>query len=211
MALVSTTLSSAATATDDTIVVASATSFAAGLWLICNGEIMQISHAYTSGTTVNVLRGREGTVAVAHVASAQINLYALASDIPNPAPGTGVLSPLAGLAVYRTSISAAGAWTPQAGNQDERIILNGTSAIALTIVSPGKDQDGKIVTVAGNGKAAHTITYTTTGFGAIGTSADVLTFHATMSQACQFMACGGYWVLIGQVAGAASVAGVGLG
>lgn len=211
MALANTTLASACAATDNNVVVTSATSYAAGLYLLCDNELMQITKGYVSGTTIPVQRGQDGTIAAAHPITANIELFILPSDLPNPAPGTGVVAPIAARPRLVTSYTAAAAWTPQAGLGDELVILNGTSVVALTIVNPTKDQDGKLVTFAGNGKAAHTVTYTTTGFGNIGSTADVITFHATMAQSFQMIAIGGFWNLIGQVAGAASVAGVGLG
>ena len=75
--------------------------------------------------------------------------------------------------------------------------LNGTSVIALTIVNPTMDQNGKVVTFAGNGIAAHTITYTTTGFGNVGGTSDVVTFSATQMQTFNMIAVGGFWLHYG--------------
>ncbi len=62
MALTATTLSSAVALTDKSIVVASATGFAAGAYVKVDGEFMQVDKSYTSGsTTVPVLRGRDGS------------------------------------------------------------------------------------------------------------------------------------------------------
>ena len=60
MAFATTTLSSAVGTSDISIVVASATSFAAGRLLIVDQELMQVTQAYSSGTTIPVLRGRDG-------------------------------------------------------------------------------------------------------------------------------------------------------
>lgn len=209
MALANTTLGSAATATDKQFVVASATSLAAGLYGFCNGEIVQITKAYSVGsTTVPVLRAQEGTAQTAHPTSAQISWYLLASDINAPGAQLSVFTPLAGRGRYPTSVTTSAAWTPMAGNQDELVELNGTSVIALTIVNPTRDQTGKVVTFVGNGIAAHTITYTTTGFGNVGATADVVTFGANQMQSLQMIACGGFWVLLGPLATAtANVSG----
>ena len=212
MALANTTLGAACALTDKQLTVASATSLAAGLFGTVDGEWVQITKGYTVGsTTVPVLRAQEGTAQIAHPTGAQISWYLLPSDFPAESPGTVIPSPLAGRAREVYSVTASAAWTPKAGNQDELVILNGTSVIALTIVNPTQDQTGKRVTFVGNGKAAHTITYTTTGFGNIGATADVLTFHATMAQGCEMMAVGGFWIQLGTVVGAASVGGVGIG
>lgn len=199
MALANTTLASACTSTDKQIVVASATSLAAGLWGIIDGvEIVQITKGYvTASTTVPIIRAQEGTAQIAHPSAAQVSWYVLNTDLPTVSPALDVSSPLAGRARYTTSVSASAAWTPQTGNQDELVILNGTSVIALTIVNPTRDQTGKVVTFAGNGIAAHTITYTTTGFGNVGTTADVITFGTTQAQTFQMIAVGGFWLILG--------------
>jgi hypothetical protein len=216
MALTQTTLSAAVlggSAPDTTITVASATNFAAGLFLKVDNEWMQILKTYTTGTTIPVLRGLDGTQITAHVTSAKVELYALSSDLANPAPQTTVLDPVFGPPRLKSSITTTGAWTPidNTGATDELVFLNGTSVIALTIVNPGTGQDGKRVTFIGNGKAAHTITYTTTGFGNVGVTADVVTFKSDQSQMFEMMACGGFWVAATVIGGAATVAGVGIG
>lgn len=210
MALANTTLAGALTATASQLTVASATSLAGGLFGICNGEVVQITKAYTVGSvTVPVLRGQEGTAPIAHPTSSQISFYLLASDFPSVGPSQlSVYTPLAGRGRYPTSVTTSAAWTPLAGNQDELVELNGTSVIALTIVNPTRDQTGKVVTFVGNGIAAHTITYTTTGFGNVGTTADVVTFGASQMQSFSMIACGGFWVTLGPLATAtANVSG----
>lgn len=209
MALANTTLGAAFSATDKQLTVASATSLAAGLFGCVDGEVVQITKAYVVGTTtVPVIRAQEGTAQIAHVISAQISFYLLASDIPNVGPQLGTAFPLAGRGRYPSSVTTSAAWTPRADNQDEVVELNGTSVIALTIANPLRSQSGKLVTFIGNGIAAHTVTYTTTGFGNVGTTADVMTFSATQMQSFQMMASGGFWVLVGPLAVAtASVSG----
>jgi hypothetical protein len=212
MALANTTLAAAATSTDKQFTVASATNLAAGLYGDCDGETVQITKGYTTGSvTVPVLRGQDGTSQIAHPTGAQIQWYGLPTDLPATGAQLSVSSPMAGRGRYVSSVTTSAAWTPATGNQDELVIINGTSVVALTLTNPLRSQTGKVVTFAGNGKAAHTITYTTVGFGDIGATADVLTFHATMAQSIDMIAVGGFWLLKGQVAGAASVAGVGLG
>lgn len=212
MALANTTLAAAATATDKQFTVASATSLVAGLYGAVDGEVFQITKSYVVGsTTVPVLRAQEGTAQIVHVSGAQVSFYLLSTDIPNVGAQLSTYAPLAGRGRYPSSVTTSGAWTPRADNQDEYVEINGTSVVALTIVNPLRSQSGKVVTFVGNGIAAHTVTYTTTGFGNVGATADVLTFNASMMQAFDMIAAGGFWVLKGQVAGAASVAGIGLG
>ncbi len=126
-----------------------------------------------------------------------MTFYGLASDFPSTGAQLDTDSPYAGRGRYPTSISASAAWLPQSGNQDEIVYLNGTSVIALTLTNPGVDQDGKIVTFVGNGIAAHTITYTTVGFGNVGATADLVTFGTTQMNTFQMIAAFGFWLILG--------------
>ncbi len=198
MALANTTLGAACTSTDKQITVASATSLLPGLIATCDGEVMQIAKSYTVGSvTVPVLRAQDGTTQIAHPSGAQIQFYRLAEDMATPGAQLDTFTPLAGRGRYVSSISASAAWTPMPGCQDELVLLNGTSVIALTIVSPLQSHTGKVVTFAGNGIAAHTITYTTTGFGNVGGTADLVTFGTTQMNTFQMIAVGGFWLILG--------------
>ncbi len=200
MALANTTLAAACSATDKQITVASATSLVAGLTLTLSTgeETMQIAKSYVVGsTTVPVLRAQDGSAQVAHVSGAQVSFYLLGSDQLVPGPQTSFASPLAGRGRYGSSITASAAWTPRPDNQDELVEINGTSVCAITLTRPLRSQTGKIVTFAANGIAAHTITYTTTGFGNVGATADVITFGTTQAQTFQMIAVGGFWNILG--------------
>jgi hypothetical protein len=213
LALANTTLSSACAATDGSIVVASTTSLGPGMYAILgSAELIQISKGFVAGTAaaipVPVMRGLDGTPQIAHPATANVSFFLLASDIPNPAPGTSCLLPSAGRALQRSSVTTTAAWLPQAGAQDEEVEINGTSVVALTLTNPTKDQNGKRVTFRGNGIAAHTLTYTTVGFGNVGATADVVTFGASQIQSFTFVASGGFWINLGPLATAtANVSG----
>lgn len=195
MALVTTTLAAAVAITDNVIVVASATSLTAGRLIRVDGEWMQINQAYTGGTTVGVTRGQQGSVTAAHQSGANV-MTALASDLAQ-APSQvneGVLYP-GQMSVSTTSYSAAGAiafglsqWTIA--------IINGTSALAMTIANPTKDQDGCYLHIVANGKAAHTVTYTA-GLGNGGASFDVGTFSGTLAMSSLLVAANGFWVSVG--------------
>ena len=195
MALVTTTLAAAVAVADNVITVASATSLTAGRLIRIDGEYMEINQAYTGGVTVGVLRGQEGSVTAAHQSGANV-VTALASDLAS-APSQvneGVLYP-GQMSVTTTSYSAAGAiafglsqWTIA--------IINGTSALAMTIANPMKDQDGCYLHIVANGKAAHTVTYTA-GLGNGGASFDVGTFSATLAMSSLLVACNGFWVSVG--------------
>ena len=195
MALATTTLSAAVSITDNVIVVASATSLAAGRIIKIDGEYLKINQAYTSGTTVGVTRGQEGSVTAAHQSGANV-MTALASDLAAaPASVNESVLNAGQMSVTTTSYSAAGAiafglsqWTVA--------IINGTAALAMTIANPTKDQDGCYLHIVANGKAAHTVTYTA-GLGNGGASFDVGTFSATLAMSSLLVACNGFWVSVG--------------
>lgn len=177
MALVRTTLASAYTAGDKQIVVASATGFAAGYQVRIDQEVFLVAGNYQSGTTIPVVCGQQGTVNAAHASGAGV-VAGTASDWSSPAAQTAVQYPIAGRARTLTSYSASGAITLPAPGSDAVAIINGTSALDMTIAAPTKDMDGCILYVAGNGNAAHTFTYAG-GFGGAGTSYDKLTSAAS--------------------------------
>jgi hypothetical protein len=72
MALTLTTISSAVTVADTSIVVASATSISAGNRIVIDQEVMTVAKGYASGTTIPVLRGQDGTATAAHASSAAV-------------------------------------------------------------------------------------------------------------------------------------------
>lgn len=209
MALTTTTLSSALASGGKSIVVASATGFAAGNLIRIDNEIMRVSKAYVSGTNVDLDgRGLDGTAQVAHPASTNV-ITGLATDFPTPAPGGPVTGYPSQPAVDVAYYSAAGAIALPTAGRWMLAVINGTGALAMTLASPTREMDGSILLITNGGKAAHTVTLTA-GFGANTTSSDVLTFHASQSQGVIAIAANGVWNLFGVVAGAASVAGVGL-
>lgn len=209
MALVATTLSGAVAIDQNSIAVASATGFSAGNFVRIDDEIMEVAADYSSGTTVNVLRGREGTATQAHASGAAV-IVGTGAEFASAHPAVSVSYPVAAKGRALISYSAAGAIAhPLAGN-DAVAVLNGTTILAMTLAVPARDIDGSILYVAGNGKAAHTLTVAS-GLGNVGATADVITFAAGQSQGVALMACGGFWVQLSAVAGAATVAGPGIG
>ncbi len=190
MALTRTTLSAAVAVSDTSITVASATSIAAGVLVLIDQEMMEVIQSYTSGTTVGVTRGQNGSATAAHKTSAGV-VHGDASDFDAPAAQT-VVSYQASRATVVSSISATSTLTlPDAGT-DARVILNGTSAIALTIPVPTKDMDGALLTIVGNGAAAHVLTFTG-GLSGAGSSYDVVTVNASAPVAITAIACNGLW------------------
>lgn len=206
MALNTTTLSSAVLVTDTSIVVASATGAAAGTNVRIDDEVMLIAQNYTSGTTIPVLRGQGGSATSAHVSGANV-VFFLGSDETAQAPQTLTQWPVAGKARTVTSYSASGAITLPAPGADAVAILNGTSVLNMTVAAPTKDMDGSILTIAGNGAAAHTVTFTG-GLSGAGTSYDVLTVNATKPIATQVMAVNGAWESFVQVPMAGTVTNI---
>lgn len=193
MALATTTLSAAVGVNDVSIVVASATSMAAGRVLLIDQEVMRVGSGYVSGTTVPVLRGQDGSVTSAHKSGANVT-HGLSSDFANPSAQTVVTYPLE-RPVQVISLSAtATLGLPNAGS-DLRVVLNGTSVIALTIPVPTKDLDGSKLTIVSNGAAAHTLTFTG-GLSGAGGSYDVITVNATAPAAFEFIAANGLWMVI---------------
>jgi hypothetical protein len=190
MALATTTLSSAVAVDDTSVVVASATSFDAGRLVLVDQEVMQVAQNYTSGTTVDVLRGINGTATKAHVITSNVS-HGDATDFSTPA-AQEIIGYQASRATVISSITATGTLTlPKAGT-DARVILNGTSVIALTVPVPTKDMDGTLLTIVGNGVAAHTLTFTG-GLSGAGTSYDVITTNAAAPIAFTAIACNGLW------------------
>lgn len=192
MALVRTTLSAAILAGDTSIIVASATGFVAGYWIRVDQEMMKVGLGYVSGTTIPVTRGQDGTYVQAHPITAGV-VVGIGTDWQTPVPQTIVQYPIAGRAVTIQSYTAAGALTLPVEGADARALLNGTVALAMTLAAPTGDLDGCVLTVVGNGKAAHTVTITA-GIGAAGAGYTVLTFD-TGGQCCvQFIAANAVWV-----------------
>lgn len=192
MSLTTTTLTTAVAVNDTNIVVASATSFVANMMILVDQEVMLIQKSYTSGTTVPVLRGQEGSVTSTHKATANVTIF-LASDESGPPAPLEVQFPIV-RGRRMTSISATATVAALPG-EDLVLMLNGTTAIPLTLTAPTKDMDGCIVYVVANGKAAHTVAVSG-GIGAGGTGVDVGTYAAG-AQNCQgFIASNGVWVML---------------
>lgn len=199
MALTRTTLSSAATVDDTSIVVASATGFAAGRIVRVDQEFMVIQQDYSSGTTIPVRRGQLGSLTAAHVvtAGAVVGTAADDWDAPGAVPVNNIL---AGRPRKITSFTADDSTIvhPPAG-YDHVVVLNGTSVITITVPVPTLDMDGDLLIICGNGTAAHEPTFTG-GIGGEGSGYDVLTFNGSGPCASMFVACNGVWLALTQPA-----------
>lgn len=193
MSLTTTTLSSACGLNDKSIVVASATGFAAGYFVLIDGELMRVSKEYTSGTTIPLDgRGLNGTPATAHPATANV-VVGVASDWSGNATGQAIAFPVKGQTEDRKSYSASGAITLPTPGNNMLAILNGTSVLAMTIAAPTKDMDGCELTIVSNGAAAHTLTFAG-GLSGAGSAYDVITINASAPAAFKVVACNGNWL-----------------
>jgi hypothetical protein len=207
MALTTTTTTAAIALNDKVISVTSATGFAAGSLVLVDVELMQVTKEYVSGLQIPVLRGQDGTQQIAHVVGTNATV-GTGTDFATPIPGG--IAPITYPQQRGRDVryyAAAGAITNPVGGRDMLAIIIG-AAKAMTLTSPTKDMDGSVLTIGGGTAAAHTVTYTTTGFGGVGATADVMTFSATQAQAFQCIAINGVWNLLGPLATAtASVSG----
>lgn len=194
MALVTTTLSSAVAVTDNSIVVASATSIAVGRLIFVDGEQMQVQKAWVSGTTVPVARGLGGTVTAAHVASANV-VHGDAADFSNPGAGNSPVQLPNVRTRTVTSYSASGAITLPTQGTDAVAIVIGTSTLAMTIAAPSKDIDGSILYIMGNAKSASTFTFAS-GIGNAGGSYDAYAAQTAGNVGMSVMAVNGFWNLL---------------
>ena len=186
-----TTLAAACAENDRQLVLASASNVAIGQQVRVDGELFQVTKGYVSGSVlVPVLRGLQGTVAQAHGNTARV-VFGLASEFAQSTPPQVTPAyPIAGRARVVVSYGASGAIALPPAGSDALALLNGTNALAMTLAAPSKDIDGSVLTVAGTGVAAHTVTMT--GFS--GGSLTVATFDA--AGVCNFsvMAMDEKWV-----------------
>lgn len=194
MSFTATTLSAALAATDKSMTVTSATGFAAGQLCKIDQEFVRISKAYTSGTTVALDgRGLNGTVVAAHVSGANVVTTATITDWANGTPQAAVPYPITTPGRTATSYSASGAISLPTPGNDAIAILNGTSALAMTVAVPTKDMDGSLLWIASNGAANSTVTFTG-GLSGAGTSYDVITINSSAPVTLgPFMAVNGLW------------------
>ena len=192
MALVATSNSAAVSATDTEITVASATSVAAGRLIRLNEEWMKVQSGYSSGTTVPVLRGVNGSVTAAHEVSS-ILVHGDADDFdtdPDGVPEAVTVPAQRGRRIR--SYTAAGAITLPKAGEDMVAIINGTSTIAMTVAAPPADIDGSILYVFGNAKSASTVTFAS-GVGNAGSSYDVITLQNAGNVGVMAIALNGFW------------------
>lgn len=178
MSLTATSLNGAVAQNAQTIKLTSSTGVAVGMLALVDGEKMLISDV-SLAPTVSVVRGYDGTAAVAHVTLAPA-VFGLTTDFLTP---TGV--PF-------NSIAADGAITIP--SVDQVLYIVKATAAALTLADPPKDSQVTL-TIYSQTAAAHTVTYTA-GFYADTTSSDVATFAAKNGASMTIQAKKGTWGVI---------------
>jgi hypothetical protein len=191
MALTTTTNAVAITALDQTITVASATGFSAGMMVKINTEFCQVRKDYVSGVVVPLLRGLAGTFPQAHAITSNVTV-GNPGDFAEAAPQGTLAYPFVRVRQF-ASYNADGAITLPTPGNDMVALINGTVARAMTLANPTKDQDGDMLIILGNGKAAHTVTYTA-GLGNAGSGLDVATFDTGGQCSIMLIAANAIWV-----------------
>jgi hypothetical protein len=209
MALASTTITANWDLGIDRVTVTSLTGIVAGMSGFIDKELFQVSKAWDGTNPVLIsVRGISSIQPQTHRAGTLIR-FGLGSDFANPAPGVCVYLPEQ-IAEDRESYSVAGAITLPQGGRNLQVDITAAAAIALTLALPTGDMEGLTITLNSTQKAAHTVTVSG-GLGLVGGAADVLTFKADQTQSCVIMAKNLAWTGVsGIVAGAATIAGVGL-
>jgi hypothetical protein len=192
MSLVRTTLAAGVLVGDSSITVASATGFTQGFLVRVDQELMRVASHYLSGVIIPVIRGQQGSLVTPHAITAGV-VVGTGSDWQNPTAQTVVQYPIAGRARTKTSYGVAGAIALPVEGSDAVAVLSGTSALAMTLAAPTADLDGSVLTIIGDGKAAHTVTVAG-GLGLAGTGYTVATFITGSQQSLQVMACNLAWV-----------------
>lgn len=186
MAFATTSLSSACAITDKKIVVASATSMAAGRLIRIDNELMKVADDYVSGTTVPVLKGQGGTAVTAHPVTTPV-IHGTASDFSSPAAQTTVNYTYHPAQIINSYSASGEIALPPAGSHGYAVLnAVSTTVLTMTLPAPTADMDGTRLTVLSrNGTGAHIIyigavAAATSGDGlnGAGTNYDAFTFPA---------------------------------
>lgn len=212
MALTTTSLSVACSASDLTLSLTSTTGFpAVGTMgsrqlMRVDGEDMLVDFVPASGVVKVLFRGYNGTTAQAHEILAPVSTSATASDFLDVPVGYTTTRPVNVDDVLtigvNTTFTAAG--TAPTSSTLPLPIKNTTynitkaTAAAITLISATAAQQGVKITFYGTVAAANTVTYTP-GFNGDTTSSDVATFAALVGSTLTIQ-CGpsGLWAVVGQ-------------
>lgn len=203
MALAETTLSSAVAIGDRSIVVASAASISAGRIIQIDGEFLRATQDYTSGTTVNVLRGQNGTAAAAHVSSARV----VHGDAQDFATAIGVVTTVSFTPTTKRIAYATTATLDLPTPGQNLFVVSHGSAFTLTVPVPTKDLDGCEITFTGAAGAAYVYEFTG-GLGGASTNYETITFNATGAPVFKVVAYNETWRMLLGVAVTGTVTNV---
>jgi hypothetical protein len=184
MALTSTTLAGAISATDLALPVAAVTGFVVGQPVMVDSEIIG-GVVSVVGSSLNVrTRGDAGSAAIAH-ANLSLVVTGPVAELP-PLPNPYAVP-------TRLTIDADATITvdPMAVNPITYVIMKG-SAAALILAAPTKAQNGLRVTFRSGTAFAHVITYAA-GFYGDTTGSDTATWAAKIGASATFEANNGTW------------------
>lgn len=200
MAWTTTTLGAAVGANDIQLKVAATTDFVKGRWIKIDNEILQ-QNGDVDGLFVPVRRGQNGTQVATHPSGANCYVAVEASDLTGPVGQLAEATSASNqwrLPVY--SYTASGAISATPGIH----VLNGTNALTMTLTDPTAEMDGQLLVIAGNGKAAHTVSLNaaSSSFGDAGSDNDVATFGTGGRQVFVCMALNLKWCPFSLLAGA---------
>ncbi len=187
----STTLAAACTASDQKVLVTSATSAAVGMIAKMEQEYALITAIDSTTLTLSRL-GLYGSSVQAHKILSPIEISA-AADFPGTPTGSPIPIPYG--APELTTYGAAGAIAIPNENAD--IFINKATAAAMTLVAPSTAQDGVTLCITAGTAAAHTVTTpTATGFkNTTGTA----TFGGAIGDSMTIKAYKGLWLPVATV------------
>jgi len=206
MALSSTTLSAACSATDTQISVTSATGFpalnvsAASQLVIVDGESMYTVNGVCQAATGVIKvrsRGADGTKAIAHDILAPVVTSASASDFPALGMGNMTAFPLSTDQLVNVGQNG----TIAVPVQNTTIMLTKATALAsTTLAAPSQASDGVRLTITSQTAAAHVITATSLfGDGVSGSPHSTATFAAYIGASLTLVAANGVWNVVSSV------------
>lgn len=185
----STTLASAALATDRTVKLTSGTGAVAGMLIKLEHEWSTITAVAADGVTMTLgPRGINGSFAQGHKALSAVEV-GLVSEFTTTTPaGSAIPIPYSTPAV----VYYGGAGAIAIPDKDANIFLNGASTDAMTLALPGTDIDGRTLTIMAAAAHAYTVTAATaTGFkNTTGTA----TFGGAIGDNMVIVACKGQWL-----------------
>jgi hypothetical protein len=183
----STTLASAALASDRTIKLTSGTGAAVGMVVKMETEWSSVSAIAADGVTITLgLRGDKGSAALPHKALSAVQVGNAADFTLSTPLGSAQPIPYSTDAVVYYGASGAIAIP----NQDSIIFLNSTGVGVMTLAVPGTDIDGRKLIIQAATAAAHTVTTPALGFKG---TVQIGTYGGAIGDNMTIIACKGLW------------------